>query len=193
MMTTIGLIRHGITDWNVENRWQGHSDIPLNKQGIEQAEAIAGRLTGEHWDVIVASDLSRAKATGEMIGQALNREVLVEPRLRERFCGEIEGTTSPERLAKWGPDWMDLDLGFESDEALGARGVQVIEELAFTYEGKKILIATHGGLIRTTLNILIPSLQIQVAGIGNTSLTILHKKNQDWECSLYNCTTHLDA
>jgi len=193
MMTTIGLIRHGITDWNVENRWQGHSDIPLNEQGIAQAKAIARRLTGEQWDVLVASDLSRARHTAEMIGQAINLEVLIEPRLRERFCGEIEGTTASERFAKWGNDWKNLDLGFEDDDALGTRGKQVIEELAATHKGKKILIATHGGLIRTTLNKLIPSLDTKVAGIDNTSLTILHQTSDGWQCSLFNCTTHLDV
>lgn len=193
MTTTIGLIRHGITDWNVQNRWQGHSDIPLNEQGIAQAQAVARRFEGEHWDVIVSSDLSRARDTGEMIGQAINREVFIEPRLRERFCGEIEGTTEPERLAKWGPEWTKLDLGFESDESLSSRGQQVIEELATTFEGKKILIATHGGLIRTALNKMIPSLNIKLGGIDNTSLTIINKTSEGWECSLYNCTTHLDA
>lgn len=67
-MTTIGLIRHGITEWKVLGRSQGISDIPLNEIGRQQAVALANRLSlEEKWDVIVTSDLLRAKETGQII------------------------------------------------------------------------------------------------------------------------------
>ena len=60
-MTTIGLIRHGITEWNVLGKSQGISDIPLNEIGKQQAVALANRLSIEgKWDIIVTSDLPRA-------------------------------------------------------------------------------------------------------------------------------------
>ncbi|MGE6575021.1 histidine phosphatase family protein [Paenibacillus xylanexedens] len=56
MATTIGLIRHGVTEWNTLSKAQGISDIPLNEEGIEQATALAKRLSSEEWDVIFSSN-----------------------------------------------------------------------------------------------------------------------------------------
>ena len=63
MITTVGLIRHGVTDWNNLGKAQGISDIPLNEDGIKQATALAKRLSGEEWDIIFSSDLMRAEQT----------------------------------------------------------------------------------------------------------------------------------
>ena len=61
-MTTIGIVRHGITEWNVLGIAQGNSNIPLNKTGREQAIALSERLTAEEeWDLIITSYLERAK------------------------------------------------------------------------------------------------------------------------------------
>lgn len=65
-MTTVGLIRHGITEWNLLGKAQGISDIPLNETGREQADKLGERLAGEEpWDLIIASDLCRATETAE--------------------------------------------------------------------------------------------------------------------------------
>ncbi|SFM23741.1 Histidine phosphatase superfamily (branch 1) [Psychrobacillus psychrodurans] len=87
-MTTIGLVRHGITDWNVLGRSQGISDIPLNNLGKQQASALANRLVLEGgWDVIVTSDLARAKETGQIIAAKLNLSINVfDKRIREINC-----------------------------------------------------------------------------------------------------------
>ena len=74
--TVIGLLRHGQTNWNIDFRLQGVTDIPLNETGIEQAR-IAGEVlaqaatTGDAWDLILSSPLSRARDTAEMVGQAI--------------------------------------------------------------------------------------------------------------------------
>lgn len=74
-MTRIGLIRHGSTAWNKEGRIQGHTDNPLDEEGLQQAEAIAERLSGEHWDYIYSSDLLRARQTAEVIAAKLGLQV----------------------------------------------------------------------------------------------------------------------
>ena len=192
-MTTIGLVRHGITDWNVLGRAQGISDIPLNNLGKQQASALANRLVLEGgWDVIVTSDLARAKETGQIIAAKLNLSINVfDKRIREINCGEIEGTTEEERLKKWGSNWRELDLGVEKFSDVSDRGYEFITELTNTYSDKRVLVVSHGALIGLTLQRLLPE-RFQKTQLDNTSITILNIKQGVWNCSIYNCTKHLD-
>ncbi|TKD66462.1 histidine phosphatase family protein [Pseudalkalibacillus hwajinpoensis] len=191
-MTTIGLIRHGITQWNNLGKAQGTSDIPLNELGRKQATNIGARLREEgKWDVIISSDLTRAIETAQIIGSKLNLPIShYDIRIREIDCGEIEGTTEEDRLEKWGSNWRDKDLGMESFEEVGKRGIEFIKDIVHTYNGKRILIVSHGALIGLTLQKLLPS-RFQTTYIDNTSFTILENINGNWDCSLYNCSKHL--
>jgi len=121
-MTTFGLIRHGMTDWNKTGRLQGQNDVALNEEGRWQAKALALRLAREKkWDAIVSSDLSRAVETAEIIAEYTGLgPVRLESRLRERTHGRLDGTTLEERIARWGPNWHELDHGVESDERMFA-------------------------------------------------------------------------
>ncbi|NQD89088.1 histidine phosphatase family protein, partial [Paenarthrobacter sp. CM16] len=66
-LTTFALVRHGQTDWNAERRLQGSTDIPLNDVGREQAREAVAFLSDQQWDTVVASPLSRAAETAEII------------------------------------------------------------------------------------------------------------------------------
>jgi 2,3-bisphosphoglycerate-dependent phosphoglycerate mutase len=190
-MTTIGLIRHGITEWNSLGKAQGISDIPLNELGREQALSVGQRLLQEgNWDLIVSSDLRRAVETASIIGSLLNIPLTYDKRIREIDCGQIEGTTEEERIMKWGTNWRKLNLGMEKFEDVSNRGVEFVEELASTYNGKQVLIVSHGALIGLTLQKLLPQV-FQKTYIDNTSVTILNNCNGEWNCSLYNCTKHI--
>lgn len=185
-MTTIGLIRHGITEWNVIGRSQGISDIPLNEVGKQQALALANRLSLEKdWDIIVTSDLSRAKETGQIIPISM-----LDERIREIDSGEIEGTTEEERLNKWGSKWRELNLGMEKFENVSKRGYEFLLKLSTTYRDKRVLVVSHGALIGLTLQKLLPE-QFSCTNMKNTSLTILNNKDSKWDCTLYNCTKHI--
>jgi probable phosphoglycerate mutase len=189
-MTRIGLIRHGITDWNIERRAQGQTDIPLNHTGRLQAHALADRLKNEEWDFIFSSDLSRAKETADIIAEPLGLTVQTDHRLREMHCGEIEGTTLEERITKWGEDWEGLPLGIEEDNSIIDRGTSSITEISESFEGKRILIVSHGALIGLTLRRLIPNENTE-KHLHNTSITILKQNNSEWDCELYNCAKHI--
>lgn len=191
-MTTIGLIRHGITDWNDLGKAQGTSDIPLNELGRKQAVTVGERLLQEgQWDMIISSDLSRAIETAEIIGNKINLTIShFDERIREIDCGKIEGTTEEVRVKLWGNDWRKRNLGMESFENVGKRGMEFIEELVHLYNGKRILVVSHGALIGLTLQRLLPSM-FQSTYIDNTSLTVLNSTNGQWDCTLYNCTKHL--
>ena len=82
-VTELILIRHGETDWNAEQRIQGHLDIPLNSAGLAQATAIGERFLDVDIDVLVSSDLRRAMQTVAPISQSRELPVLREARLRE--------------------------------------------------------------------------------------------------------------
>ncbi|MEF3304777.1 histidine phosphatase family protein [Paenibacillus sp. GYB003] len=191
-MTVIGLVRHGITDWNVQWRAQGHTDIPLNETGKRQAELLAKRISGEEWDFVYSSDLSRALETARKAAETKGLDVTTDVRLREVFLGEIEGTTEEERVSKWGPRWKELELGEESRDAVGERGLQALGEYAGKHPGKRILVVSHGGWIISTLKKLVPQLDT-AAILRNTSVTLVRlAEDGRWECDLYNCTRHLD-
>lgn len=192
-MTTVGLIRHGITEWNELRRAQGISDIPLNPIGIKQAQAIADRLSlEEKWDVIISSDLSRAIETAQIIAVKLNlSNCIYDKRIREISCGEIEGTTEEERMQKWGINWREIELGMEKFEDVAKRGMRFLEEAVMQYKDKRILVVSHGALIGLTLQNLLPDM-FPTTYIENTSITILENYENKWGCNLYNCTKHLE-
>ncbi|WP_145321347.1 histidine phosphatase family protein [Paenibacillus xylanexedens] len=192
MTTTIGLIRHGITEWNSLGKAQGISNIPLNEEGLAQAIATAKRVYSEQWDFIYSSDLIRALQTAEVISNALGiNSVTTDYRLREIYCGQIEGTTEEERIMKWGTDWRLKSLGMEPFEEVAKRGIDFVREVSIKYPNKRILIISHGVLIGLTLQHLFPKI-FNKTNIKNTSITIIKLNEREWECVLFNCTKHLE-
>jgi 2,3-bisphosphoglycerate-dependent phosphoglycerate mutase len=193
-MTTIGMIRHGVTEWNQLGKSQGLTDIPLNEEGNQQAKSLAEHLDLEGgWDFIVTSDLKRAVQTAEHLAAKLKVPIqFYDPRIREIDCGQIEGTTEEERVKRWGKDWRELELGMEKPFDVAKRGIGFLDELSKMFTGKRILMVSHGALIGVTLQHLFPE-QFPKTYIENTSLTILEKKEENWWCSRYNATDHLGA
>ncbi|OKP93610.1 histidine phosphatase family protein [Paenibacillus sp. P46E] len=189
----IGLIRHGLTDWNAEGRIQGQSDIPLNNEGRRQAEMLGDRLLQEttyRWDFCITSSLSRAAETGRIVAAKLGIPML-EPddRIRERAYGQVEGMTAVQREEKWGKDWNQLSLGQETDDQLQARALAFMEEIAERYPEKNILVISHGGFLAQLYIALYKDKYSE--RLGNLSLTILEKKEKEWNPLLYNCTRHI--
>src|SRR5690606_23987188 len=151
------IIRHGSTAWNKEGRMQGSTDIPLDEEGMAQAQKLAQRLAGENWHLIYTSHLQRARQTGEIVGRLLNiPEILVDDRLREVNGGLTEGTIEAERIARWGPHWKQQDLGMEQEAAVYSRGMAFMNELLQTHAGRHIIIVSHGSFIRHMLRKLAP-------------------------------------
>jgi 2,3-bisphosphoglycerate-dependent phosphoglycerate mutase len=191
-MTTIGLVRHGVTEWNTLGRAQGVTDIPLSEIGKQQACDMGDRLTQEgKWDILITSDLKRAIETGQIIGKKINIPIShFDKRIQEINCGEIEGTTEEERIHRWGRNWRELDLGMEKSDEVSKRGAEFLEEIVDIYKGKRILIISHGALIGLTLQRILPE-KFQKTYIDNTSITLLKHTEAKWDCILYNCTKHL--
>jgi broad specificity phosphatase PhoE len=157
MPRIVYVARHGETDWNAAQRWQGHTDVPLNETGRGQARALAEVLRGEALAGAVASDLSRASETARIVAEALGVPMVHEdPDLRERAYGIFEGL---DRLAcelkqtKHWRAWLDRrepPPGAESDESLRARVVAGMERVArdVARDDAPALVVTHGGSLR---------------------------------------------
>lgn len=189
----VGLVRHGLTDWNQAGRIQGQSDIPLNDEGRSQARRLARRLQEEseyRWDFVITSGLSRAQETGSIIAEVLQIP-LYDPdsRLMEKAFGQAEGLTHTERETLWGIDWDQQDLGQEKDEAIRERALSFMSDLAQRYPDKQVLVVSHGGLLAQLYIALYE--QTYMERIGNLSLTVLEKQAEHWDMRLYNCTRHL--
>lgn len=147
--TVFCLVRHGSTDWNVEGRIQGWTDTGLNTDGRKEAEEAGRRLRGRGWEGIVASDLKRARETAEIIGHELGLEVLLFPKLRERSFGPLEGKNQAEVEAAYPGPRSDRELpGLESKAELRRRAEKAFSFLARIFEGRRIIVVTHGGLLR---------------------------------------------
>jgi probable phosphoglycerate mutase len=149
--------RHGETDWNATQRWQGHTDVPLNDTGHAQALALAERLRGEGLAGAVASDLSRASETARIVAEAVGFPlVYLDADLRERAYGVFEGldraaceTQQPEAWAAW-LESRQPPPGAESDESLRTRVVAAVTRVAehVARDDAAALVVTHGGALR---------------------------------------------
>ena len=149
------LVRHGQSTWNAEGRWQGWADPPLSALGEQQARDAVDHLRDAALTRVVTSDLQRARRTGEIIAKALRLgPVEIEPDLRERDVGKFSGNTGAENMALY-PEAFDADgrwvtiPGGETPEQLLARVVPALLRIAHRHADERVLVATHGGVIRT--------------------------------------------
>lgn len=146
------LVRHGQSTWNADGRWQGQADPPLSAIGEQQARSAAHHLPPV--DVVVSSDLERARRTAELIAAASGLEVgATYPGLRERDVGEWTGLTRAEIERRWPQAFpgglAQLDPpGGEPLPALLARTVATLHRIAAGWPGRDVLGVTHGGVVR---------------------------------------------
>jgi len=162
-LTTIYIIRHGETEWNIKHLMQGHLDSPLTQAGEQQAKDIALRLKHIHFDEVFSSDLLRAKRTAETI--ILERKIAIKTTqaLRERNYGVFEGKVYDEynqalqKLLVQYKTRSEQDKvfykshGVETTDQSIARLITFLRELAVSYSGKTILVVSHGGVMRYLL------------------------------------------
>ena len=144
-MATLILARHGETDWNRNGIWQGHGDPPLNDLGRRQAAELAERLADVDLDALYASDLRRAYETAEFVARAKGLSITADPSLREMDVGSWSGLTAEEIQERF-PEAAYHDG--ESREAFHARAVEALDRIAKAHPGQRVLVVTHGGVVR---------------------------------------------
>ena len=155
IQTRICIIRHGETDWNVQKRIQGHTDVPLNEVGRTQALAMAFNAAHQRFHAIYSSDLIRTVETARMLAQREDQEVKLLPQLRERHYGIFQGMTAAQGAERYPLAYAhyqarDLDYDFESGESLRQFALRVtdgIEWMVRHHTGQTIAAVSHSGVL----------------------------------------------
>ena len=153
-------LRHGESVGNAESRWQGQSEYPLTDKGRAQAHALAEYWKAEDvkFDLAIASPLSRARETAEIIAAALNVPLEYDPIWMERDIGEMEGLTAEEVRQKPQPPYItpydSIGGDGEGDWALFLRAGQALHDLLRRPAGS-YLVVSHGGLLNQLMHAIV--------------------------------------
>ena len=158
-VTTIYLLRHGEVELAETRRFIGHLDVRLSAVGERQCRAQAARLGAAPLAAVFASDLIRARASGEILGAPHGLTPTSMPALREMAMGRWEGLTAQEiqeREPAAFAEWMQRVGEFpfpegESVPDLAARAWPAFEALVAAHAGQAIAVVAHGGTNRTIL------------------------------------------
>lgn len=189
------LWRHGQTAWNLERRFQGKTDIPLDETGIAQAERAARLLAGLRPTAIIASPLQRAARTAETLAALTGLPVSHDPDLMERDGGEWEGLSSseireryPAEHAIWQPP------GGETSEQVAKRVGGALERAIDTLPAEGVLVvASHGAAIRLGMSHLLGLPQEvweRLGGLSNCSWSVLSEmRDGGWRLVEHNAGT----
>lgn len=196
------LVRHGETDWNVEQRYQGQFDVPLNSKGQWQARQAAQALTGEGIDLLISSDLRRAHATAVTIAAACDLPVKTDRRLREINFGSWEGLSTAQIIEQDGDAyrrWKEnpaahAPTGGESLEIAERRILSLWQEIRAS-DMETVALVSHGGTLRILLSHLLglPPESFWRIKLGNASLSRLHCNHANITLDALNDMQHLWA
>lgn len=198
-MNKFYIIRHGQTDWNVLGKTQGHGNSELTKEGIAQAKSVSCEL--RDIDLIFSSDLKRAEETAKIISNEINKEIIIDTRLREMNFGKWEGKLISEikkEYEKTYNTWRNYpsEAQIESGENLHIikdRVEEFFDEINKKYQNKNILIVSHSITVRVMLLTLLGSGVENIYRIkqDNTAINIVEFKIYGPVVIKLNDTNHL--
>ncbi|MFJ9605313.1 histidine phosphatase family protein [Kitasatospora sp. NPDC101176] len=192
--------RHGQTSWNLESRFQGTTDIELTGQGVLQAQRAARLLSGLRPDLLISSDLVRARRTAEELAQVTGLDVQHHEGLRETYAGSWQGLTNaeireryPEEYAAWAAGEPVRRGGGELATEVADRSVPVVlEAVAKLPEHGTLVVVSHGGTIRTILGRLLdlePAQWECFGGLSNCCWSVLGSGARGWRLLEHNAGT----
>lgn len=198
------LVRHGVTDWNREGRFQGHRDPPLSEDGLIEAQLVADRMATDptlRVERILTSSLARASQTAEAIAASLGLRVEPDARLIEIGQGEWEGRThddlartDAQRYAAWrtAPS-IRQPPGGEPIEVAADRVSAVLGEVLAGDGTWPVCIVSHGGTIRLLARELLEAVPTAswALDVDNASLGICSARTDGWRLERWNDVRHL--
>lgn len=184
MNTEIFLVRHGETEWNIQGKFQGSTDIPLSESGIKQAGYVKKRFEN-NFDCVYSSPLVRAVKTASILSEGSGIKVNIKEGISEIDFGKWEGLTLKQLKDIYGKEyeeWRNDEVngyliggGDFSLKLAGERAKKAIYEIAEECKGKRVIIVAHGGIIKAAL-IAIYEWKMTMYGkmiFGNTSVSKL--------------------
>jgi len=185
----IYLVRHGETDWNTKLLYQGHTDIKLNKRGVNQAEFIAKEFKDKDIQVVISSDLKRAYKTAEIIKKTCGYKgnIIKDRRLRERSYGNLEG----QLYSLYHNNRKDFTG--EKDKVFFKRVNACFKSIMKKYKGNNMAIVTHGGVVRQIVSYILGLKDYKKIRIYNASISEIfyNKEKNAFFLLLLNSVSHL--
>jgi 2,3-bisphosphoglycerate-dependent phosphoglycerate mutase len=161
-MALLALVRHGESQWNLENRFTGWTDVPLTPKGREEARRAGEKLKDIHFDKAYTSVLKRAIETLDIILEVIGRQnmpVAYDQALNERHYGDLQGLNKAETAEKYGKEQVHVwrrsyDVappGGESLKDTAARTLPYFEKhiVPDLRAGKNVLVSAHGNSLRS--------------------------------------------
>jgi probable phosphoglycerate mutase len=150
------VIRHGETDFNVQGRYAGSTDVPLNDNGFIQAKELAVKLRDIQFDIIISSPLLRARQTAEVVQKYFQKPLLIIDQFAERNVGVYEGLTREEAKSQYPDLWSrectrqpdDAPTGGETIRQFDMRITSALKQLNEKYPNDKILLVCHAFVSR---------------------------------------------
>lgn len=147
----IYFVRHGQTDWNLEQKMQGgESEKDLNETGIEQAKQACEKIKNLKYDIIIRSPMKRVEQTTNIINERKKVPIIIDERLRERKLGKLEGHIVTEEIENniWDYELNYNIQGGENLHDFEKRILEFIQEIKQKYNDKTILVVAHGGVAK---------------------------------------------
>ena len=195
-MTTVYLVRHGATEWNIDKRAQGMADIPLTQKGKEEAQLAREQLANVPLDAVYSSDLSRAYETARTIAASHGLEVKTDPDFREIDQGEWTGLPVDEIKERWPDMWgparhYSTRPGGESPMQVRERALAGLRRVIEAHPDGDVVIVSHGGTIRWISAEVLgydDRRSARIRGLGNGGIVSLEARLNDGHLVLSNLT-----
>lgn len=194
------LWRHGQTAWNLENRFQGTTDIDLTEVGVAQARRSARMLASLQPHSIICSDLRRTRDTAAELAALTGLEVTHDAALRETYAGTWQGLRHDEIVDRFAHEYAAWKRGEpvrrgggELETEVAERAAPLVERMAEKLpEGGTLVVVSHGGTIRTTIGRLLglpPASWEALGGLANCAWSVLGESLRGWRLLEHNASS----
>jgi len=177
----------------------GHGDPPLSPRGLWQAELVADRLEGQHFDALYASTLTRTQQTAAPLAANAGLDVNIKPDLREVFLGIGEGgrfrimadeAHPAVALARANREWGEIPEA-ETNLELTERVVGALEEIHRDHSDQTVAVFCHGGVIGAAVAHALSVNPYRMSGARNGSINELVRTPTDWILRSFNDASHI--